>query len=420
MADVGLNTVQVQMNPSTQYNPNQRFGTSFLSSTYRDYAVNGEAIMDKASGELFMKRPIDGRVISFYQNKKYINDLIMELRVLLTNNESFTYPKENESGYYVCTDYDLVAINNEREVNIKDHNTIISSKDVSFSISRECNGFFIRPLTRDTDKCIVEYTTNVYNTLFESYNGSVTEFIQEHRKFDSIPFWKDSNVMVYYTVAVTTKDGSSASYNYTSCVRLNEECSIIFPIEFTSQYRENVNTIHITITKLEYYKLHFLLENLTQIDSYINSNFSNEFNSEVAKFGLPDNKILVNVLNIMSFVDKSTDITLKGKEFLIALIDIPYVRRYMMKLTKLHNSSGFILSEAKPLEDDWNTNNIWAEPIRTLSPQNGIITSKSSYSSFKALESYIAANGIIYGDISDDIDLSDDFVFREMNPSEYI
>ena len=61
----------VDTKPTFVAKPDMRFATTFIGSQYRDYSVNGESIMDKATGELMLKRPADGRVISFNQNKKY-------------------------------------------------------------------------------------------------------------------------------------------------------------------------------------------------------------------------------------------------------------------------------------------------------------------------------------------------------------
>ena len=74
-----------------------RFATSFLSLKFRDSAVKGESIMDKATGEIFTKRPADGRVVSFYQNKKYLHDIALRLRVLLSNNANFIYDRTSSS-----------------------------------------------------------------------------------------------------------------------------------------------------------------------------------------------------------------------------------------------------------------------------------------------------------------------------------
>jgi len=57
------------LKPIYQAKPDMRFATTFISNKYRDFAVKGEVLMDKATGEIFTKRPEDGRVVSFFQNK---------------------------------------------------------------------------------------------------------------------------------------------------------------------------------------------------------------------------------------------------------------------------------------------------------------------------------------------------------------
>ena len=99
--------------------PNMRFATTFISNKYRDYAVKGEVLMDKATGEIFTKRPEDGRVVSFFQNKKYMHDLMLELRVLLNNNARFTYPSITDvDSFFLSTDYDIMSIYGEKDTNI--------------------------------------------------------------------------------------------------------------------------------------------------------------------------------------------------------------------------------------------------------------------------------------------------------------
>ena len=62
------------LHPTYVAQPDMRFASGFLSHEYRDYAVKGESMVDKSSGELFIKRPTDGRVVSFFQNKKYLDE----------------------------------------------------------------------------------------------------------------------------------------------------------------------------------------------------------------------------------------------------------------------------------------------------------------------------------------------------------
>jgi hypothetical protein len=120
--------------PTYVSKPDIRFATTFLSHEYRDYSVEGEALMDKMTGELFIKRPEDGRVLSFEQNKKYAYDQVLELRILLTNNEEFTYPTMGTNAFYVSTNYDLVTINKEVPNDILVNNTVIPVKTASVDL----------------------------------------------------------------------------------------------------------------------------------------------------------------------------------------------------------------------------------------------------------------------------------------------
>ena len=114
--------VEKDVKPTVIVEPDMRFATTFLSTKFRDYAVPGEALMDKTSGELFMKRPSDGKVISFHQNKKMIHDMILELRVLLVNNPGFRYPNSNNESFFVSTNYDVIAMNNEHLIDLTKEN----------------------------------------------------------------------------------------------------------------------------------------------------------------------------------------------------------------------------------------------------------------------------------------------------------
>ena len=91
--------------PTIISKPNQRFATTALSTKYRVKAVNGEILKDEVTGEIFYKRKEDGKVVSFFQNKKQIQDLVLELRILLNTNMGFRYPADTESSFFISTNY---------------------------------------------------------------------------------------------------------------------------------------------------------------------------------------------------------------------------------------------------------------------------------------------------------------------------
>ena len=73
--------------------PNLRFGTSFLdSSEYRDRAANGEALMDKRTGEVVLKRKSDGSFIYFDRENLRLDDYIGNIRAITRSNVRFQYP----------------------------------------------------------------------------------------------------------------------------------------------------------------------------------------------------------------------------------------------------------------------------------------------------------------------------------------
>lgn len=377
------------LKPIYEAQPDMRFGTTFLSNKYRDFAVDGEVIMDKVTGEIFVKRKEDSRVVSFFQNKKYLHDMMLELRVLLNNNTSFRYPSEDDTtAYYVSTDYDIMSIFDERnEVDITLKNIIIPNDSTAyhqlrFNISTKSNGFFCRITSRDSDRAIIEWVTNQYNNTFKDYDGSNTIFIEESNKFRIIEKWEDSNAVINYDVIVT-KNGETSTYNFTDYIRVNEESCVMFPLTMGIDMLSNASSVVIQINTVKFEKLAFMLQ--------YKASMPTEFINGYDKFIYPDKSILIRYINICSFVDKSSDITLLGNEFIIALVDIPYINRYMMKMSKLTDDSSIIVSPTRPSDDVWKTNGIWAEEIRTVT-KSGTVTKLESEVDLDTLERFIANN----------------------------
>ena len=377
------------LRPIYEAKPDLRFATTFLSNKYRDYAVKGETIQDKVTGEIFTKRKEDGRVVSFFQNKKYLHDMMLELRVLLNNNAEFRYPGEEDiNAYYLSTDYDIMSIYDETDVDITGNDIIIpnttdtSVHQVQFKISKKSNGFFCRMTSRDSDKAIIEWVTNQYNAMLKNYTGSNSVFSTESEKFKTITKWEDSNAVLNYTVTIIRDEGT-LEYTFDDYIRVNEESCITFPATLGSETLASATSITITINSVKFDKLHFMLTYKALLPS--------EFITGYEKFIYPDNAIYVRYMNICSFVDQSTDVELLGNEFIIALVDIPYVYRYMMKMSKLVDSSTFILSPNRPGDDLWKPNGIWAEHVRDVF-KTGVEVNMECEVDLKQLEDYLSEN----------------------------
>ena len=412
-----LRAINSNDRPTFVERPNMRFATSALSHEYRDYAINGEMIMDKMTGEFFIKRPADGRVLSFDQNKKYMYDLMLELRILLTTNENFLYPgrkenidnestpdeeyiiNRNRDAYYVSTNYDLVTINKEKVIDVlTENNTIIPEyvedevdlrNTLSFKISGKTNGFFCNPITRDSDKAAVRILSGIYNKVIEEYTANPTveaEYNAYHDLESAANTYMDSDVIITYKVDVTS-GGSTVTYPvsgyYTDFIRFNEERCIQFPDDMMSHYPSGFTSGKVTIYSLTYRKMHYVINNVPGLPELVN------IQKKIKAYLTPDEKVYVNYLHIGYFVDSYQDITLLGNDTINGCIDIPYMHRYMQKMASLRQSATFIQSSLRPDEYDWGVNAVWAETIKNTS-YNGHTVYKSNETDIKELETYIA------------------------------
>ena len=378
---------RTDLKPTYQARPDMRFATTFLSNEYRDYAVNGESLVDKTTGELFIKRPEDGRVVSFFQNKKYMSDLMLDLRVLLNNNASFLYPTEEDlDACYLSTDYDMMSLYENKDISIVDSDQIIPNTEdnvtnIKFRISKKSNGFFCRLTSRDSDKAVIEYITNQYNAICKNYEGSDELFLEEKNRFLAIEKWEDSNASIEFDVIVSDDTGVK-TFTFIDYIRINEESCIILPTNILPIIF-NANDIMIKIKAIKYEKIHFMMNNISKLGT--------SFNDGLSKFMYPDNGIYIRYCNICNFVDDVTDITLLGNEFIIAMMDVPYVRRYMMKMSKLTSESNIVLSPTRPTDDIWSTNGIWAEQVRDVFKGGQTINMECEVN-LKQLEMYLAEN----------------------------
>ena len=105
-----------------------------------------EVLIDKVDAELFLKRPLDGRLISFMRRYTEIYETINELNIQVQNHPEFYYPYEN--SFFLSMLYDI------REVYGSDINILLGDiylrnifnpdRKIEFRVSTESNGFFVK------------------------------------------------------------------------------------------------------------------------------------------------------------------------------------------------------------------------------------------------------------------------------------
>lgn len=379
------------LRPTMVAKPDMRFATTFISNKYRQYAVNGESLMDKATGEIFTKRLGDGRVVSFFQNKKYMYDIMMELRILTSSYPNYVFPTENDSEpYYINTDYDVMSFNSDNEVDISLTNGVYGGTDstkFSFKVSKKSNGFFVKPTTRDTDKQVLDFIVATYNNLI-NYTGSNQSLLSAKEKLKNDPAWVEAMGVLDYTITVIMNDGTTRIFNPKGYFRYNSSSCILFPENLTQTDRDNAKSITITFNGLVDTKFSVLMNNASEIPS---------FNENLNKFKYIDGKILLQYLNIAQFVDSVSDITYIGKEFTIAMMDSPSIHKYMAKMSNLMHAPSLIVSPSRPDNTIWLPNAIWGETVRVITADGEEYESYEDDTEvdFYNLEQYLAKNNRI-------------------------
>lgn len=348
--------------------PNVRFAAGFLDKKYRKYAELGEVIMDKITGEILVKRKSDGRLISFVQNDKYLHDIMIELRILTKNNPVFIYPTDDES-WFLSADFNIADIMNKYispDVLMETPKIEFSSSSLDernkfeFYLSKESNGFFIRPISRDTDKNLIEYMANVYNIIFQNYSGINEDYLKERNKLRSSDYRYNNAIVNYiYTVTGVSKGEKLVrGYSGSKNIKANHETFIRIPIIYRSQF-DSVESVKISIISIEFPKFNKVIQ-------YMNDELNDFDKSMYEKLIAPDNQIVIEHVNIMEFVDNGDQIPANPSISLIALVDANSTLEYIGRIDKLANSAGYIPMAKRPSGKLWTTNNVWAEIIREI------------------------------------------------------
>lgn len=396
--------------------PDMRFATSFLSLRFRDYAVKGEALMDKATGELYHKRTEDGRVVSFFQNKKFLHELMLENYILFTVNAEFNYPRTNDDAYFLCTDYDSMSLFEEQRLDILTSDAIVKNDETDtttefkFNLSTETNGFFIRATSRDCDKSLVQFLTTEYNKLIKNYDGDDPLYLAEKEKADTIEKWYDSNAVIEYTVKVTKGD-MEVIYTDTDYIRINERCCVFIPyVAIHDRFPNGYDSCLITIKSIHYDKIHFMIDHLSE--------FSEEFMTSFNNLKYPDDAVYVDYYNIEHFIDSASQIVPLGNEFYVALIDVGYMKRYIGKVQAIKDSNAVNISIERPNDPDWHANTIWGERVRSVY-KGGITIDHDSETDLRKMEARFAGVEWIEGEIGDDPVDVNNFYLRDATKVNY-
>lgn len=161
------------LEPLYEAQPNSRFASTFLSNDYRKYAIKGEALQDKDTGEVFIKDKY-GRVLNNTQAKRTIEDEMFDVAMMLRSNPTFTRPSQSVDGKeatYISSQIDVMALFGDNKFDMSTTDWVYKKDGVihrdsdflGFTISEKSNGFFINLTTPDIFKQNVSLYASDYN-----------------------------------------------------------------------------------------------------------------------------------------------------------------------------------------------------------------------------------------------------------------
>ena len=81
------------------YDADVRYGSSFLSVSKHKKSVSGEIMTNKITGEVYIKRPADKKVISFKQKSQTVYEAVTEFNMQFQSANGFIFP--NDPGSYL-------------------------------------------------------------------------------------------------------------------------------------------------------------------------------------------------------------------------------------------------------------------------------------------------------------------------------
>lgn len=401
--------------------PNLRFGTSFLdSSKYRNRAADGEALMDKRTGEVVLKRKEDGSIMYFDREKIKLNDYIANLRALMKSNVDFSYPtiynSDNNVDNELFTTF-LLDTQNFKPISesgnyysgVKFENDLLSTtsglteeeKDKGFTISKKSNGIFIKLDARPRDAALIEFCANIHDNYFKNYNGTVSEYLNEKNRYTSIPEYDKSNVCIELSVQVKKSNNTIDARVITGYARINEWSLILFkengkPLNFDSSEILSVTlrVNNICLDKLKYLPNIVQNEKLAIYKQLIDDANNNE--------DLGQNRVAITHAYISAFVTQDNVVKFPDSRntTMLNCLGLNSFNESMRIIGNISSSEGIHVSPEEPDEQTKLGLSVWAERVRDVYNKGETKDLPTHITNIDELEKLFGSIEYIIGDLT--------------------
>lgn len=382
-----------------------RFGSTFLDVDYKDKSVRGEILSDKMDGELYLRRPIDDRIVSFSQKASSSYEMMKDFNIQFLTAEGFKYPTDN--SYFAGVKFDVNELSElevgELRPDLLKKNNILPGRssaddEFSFLVSDVTNGFFIKPILRYGDRNVVGFLTGEFRSReqqpefhddFVSWLDSQDEVYGAGAIYDvwkGIEGWNEGNAIMSYTIEIS---GINTSGNQMvkripdiAMIRLNEHTFVQFPIS----YRLNMDTvdwIRVTITSIQYPKLQYISS------KYRNAN--DGYYPYMANLMEPDYKVNLREAEVFYFVDKPDQLPPEIHSTIHHFVDYGYLVETINKIKA--GSIRPYVSQPEELDDgEWHVDSVWNEELRRISQSNKIYQFPTATTTVAEIEKRIYYN----------------------------
>ena len=401
--------------------PNLRFGTSFLdSSKYRDRAANGEALMDKRTGEVVLKRKSDGSFIYFDRENLRLDDYIGNIRAITRSNVKFQYPTEYNTTDIGNTFFETFLLDTQEFVpetenglycdGIKFRNNLLLDNYVSetdsngnkildkgFSISTKTNGIIVKLVSRPRDTSLIEYTAGIYNNYCKKYSGTDALILAEKDKLKDATYDK-SNVEIGISIT------GNRYFSTTAYLKLNEWSLILFEdngklLDFSDLDDVRVIIDYVRFPKIKNIESMLSVPEKNQYKKLLDSSSANETN--------PKERIAITHAYVSAFIQNDSHIQLPDyrNSKVLELVGLKPFTDSMRMIGNIASTEGIHISENEPDEQQRLSVAMWAERIRNVYAKGETvdIPENTDHSSkIENLEKLFGAAESIDGDITID------------------
>ena len=393
--------------------PNLRFGTSFLdSSKYRDRAANGEALMDKRTGEVVLKRKSDGSFIYFDRENLRLDDYIGNIRAITRSNVRFQYPTEYNTTDVENTFFETFLLDTQGFVpesenglycdgikfknNLREKNYVGDNFDKGFSISTKTNGIIVKLVSRPRDTSLIEYAAGIYNNYYKKYSDTDETILNEKKKLNEDATYEKSNVEIGITIT------GDKTFSTTAYLKLNEWSLILFEDNGTLLDFSDKNDVRVIIDYIRLPKIKINANMLTdsekkQYQKLLDSSSANESN--------PEKRIAITHAYVSTFVQNDSYMQLPDyrNSKVLELIGLKPFTDSMRMIGNIASTEGVHISEIEPDEQQRLSVAMWAERIRDVYAKGETvdIPENTDHSSkIEDLEKLFGAAESIDGDIT--------------------